>query len=305
MVISRAKATSRKKALYRSLSFYLYLLPTFALLGVFSYYPPLSALYHAFFDWSGAGKGTFVGLANFHQMLQDEILIGSARNLAILVILQTIISVTVPLLVAELIFGLRSQAAKYWYRLLLVLPMVVPWMVNLLLWQFLYDPDTGLLNAILRGLGLPEQAWLNDPHIALYCLVLMGFPWVSGTSVLIYLAGLNNISSDILDACRLDGAHGWKRFLHVDVPLVMGQIKLMVILSIIGGLQGFGAPLILTAGGPGYATMVPGLHLYYSAFQFERMGYACAIGLVMFIVLLGATYLNMRYIRSSIEYETR
>src|SRR5207237_9417900 len=130
----------------------------------------------------------------------------------------------------------------------------------------------------------------------------LGCPWAGGLGLLSYYAGRQNIPQDVFDSARIDGATGWARFRSIDLPLLMGQVKLLIVLRFIGGLQGFQTQLLLTNGGPGYATMVPGMHLYQNAMTFDRMGYACAIGVALFLVILGITYLNMRYLRSSTEY---
>lgn len=308
---------------------YLALLPTFLLLGVFNYYPAVSAIYHSFYEWDGVTTERFIGWANFERMASDELLIGltpqpendswwakiaawlrgrgnsAISHMITLVTAGVLITLTVPLFAAELIFHLRSERWRYWYRVLFVVPMVVPGMVTLLIWQFIYDSDIGLLNSILRAIGLEglTHAWLGEASTALYAVIAMGFPWVAGLSFLIYLAGLENIPESLLDAAAIDGAGPLTRFWRVDLPLVMGQVKLLVILAIIGGVQGFQSILVLTMGGPGTATTVPGLHMYLSAFSGERMGYACAIGLGMFILILALTIVNMRYLRSSVEYE--
>jgi len=212
----------------------------------------------------------------------------------------------VPLLVAELIYALRNNRAQYWYRLLFVAPIVVPFVVTLLVWRFIYDPDLGLLNALLDRLGISFQSrWLGDPDLALYCLLFIGFPFAAGTNVLIYLAGLQSIGESVIDAAKLDGATGLRRMISIDLPLIMGQVRLLGILSLIGGIQGFGAQLVLTRGGPGYATMVPGMWMYETAFSYSRMGYASAIGTSMFIVILGLTLVIMRSVESSTDYTAR
>lgn len=284
---------------------YLYLLPTFFMLAVFNYYPPLSAFYHAFFDWDGNQQLTFVGLNNFVEMAHDANLLASIPHMIALVVISLVTGLTVPLLVAELIFSLRSGRWSYLYRLFFVIPIVVPQIVTILLWQFILDPNVGLLNAVLGPTGLidPHTAWLGDPRYALYALMLVGFPWVAGVNVLIYLAGLQNIPSSVLEAARLDGATGLRRLWHVDLPLVMGQVKILLVLGIIAGVQGFGLQLVLTQGGPGFATMVPGYLMYVDAFQNGRFGYGSAIGLALFLVILFFTYVNMRFVRSSVEYE--
>jgi raffinose/stachyose/melibiose transport system permease protein len=120
-----------------------------------------------------------------------------------------------------------------------------------------------------------------------------GFPFVGGIGVLIYLAGLQSISLEIYDAAKLDGASGFRQFLTIDLPLIKGQIRLLIVLSIITGLQALVGPLVLTNGGPVNATMVPGLYMYQQAFTYGRLGYASAIGVVVFIAVLSLTILNL------------
>lgn len=294
-----------RRTLQRRKKVYLYLAPTFLLLAIFMYYPPLSAFYHAFFDWDGFQHATFVGLGNFQQMAQDSELIASVPNMVWLVLASLITGLSVPLLVAELIFNLRSGRWSYLYRLLFVAPVVVPLIVNFLLWQFIYDPNVGLLDALL-GTVHPSAThidWLGDPNLALYALMFVGFPWVYGINVLIYLAGLQNMPESVLDAALLDGATAWRRLWYIDLPLLIGQTKVLLVLGIINGVQGFGLQFVLTQGGPGFATMVPGLLMYQYAFRDGRFGYGSAIGLAMFLIILAFTYLNMRFVRSSVEYE--
>jgi len=284
---------------------YVYLIPTFLMLAIFNYYPPISAFYHAFFTWDGNTQLTFVGLGNFVEMAHDADLLASIPNLVALLVVSLVTGLTAPLFVAELIFTLRSARWSYLYRLAFVIPIVAPQIVTILLWQFILDPNVGVLNAVLGPTGLidPHTAWLGDPRYALYALMLIGFPWVSGVNVLIYLAGLQNIPSSVLEAALLDGATGLRRLRYIDLPLVMGQVKILLVLGVIAGVQGFGLQLVLTKGGPGFATMVPGYLMYQDAFENGRFGYGSAIGLTLFLVILIFTYINMRFVRSSVEYE--
>jgi len=294
------------KDIWKSRRFYGYLAPTFLLLFVFCYYPPLSAMYHAFFDWNGANKLKYIGMDNFKELfLSDQYFRISMANVSKLILFAMVVIISVNILAAELIFHLKKKRGQDFYRFLFVIPMVVPGIVSLLLWQFMLDPNYGLVNAILRGIGLPQlqQAWLGDPSTALLSFMIIGFPWIGGVTVLILLAGLQNITTSIMDTAAIDGATGFRRIWHIDLPLIMGQIKLLVVMTIIGGLQGFGSQLILTYGGPGVSTLTPGLHMYMNAFNFDRMGYACAIGFVLFLLILSLTYLNMHFMKSSVEYE--
>jgi ABC-type sugar transport system permease subunit len=283
---------------------YAMILVTFVMLATFNYYPALSGLYRAFFRYDVGLKPEFVGISHFVRLFSsDTIFKNSIGNVAFLTTWNVIRAITVPFFVAELIFGLKSSKHKYFYRLAIIVPIVVPGMVNLLLWQFIYDGTHGLLNALLVALGRPDwqRAWLGDPRVALYAVTFMGFPWVGGITVLIYLAGLQSITNEIIDAAKIDGCTGARRVWFVDMPLIKGQFKFILITSIMGGLQGWGAMFVLTRGGPGTSTMVPGLWLYNNAFFWGRMGYASAIGMVIFVVIMILTVINMRAIRSSAE----
>ena len=159
----------------------------------------------------------------------------------------------------------------------------------------------GWLTRSLNLLGWKnwQHAWLADPKLALYSVLFVGFPWIEAIAMLIYYAGLQNISSSIIDASMIDGASTWRRILKLDIPLLFGQFKLLIVITTIFTLQNFGGMLVLTRGGPGYATMVPGLWMYQRAFQADRFGYASAIGVVLLIMMLTLTYLNNRFIHSS------
>ncbi|HEY62968.1 MAG TPA: sugar ABC transporter permease [Caldilineae bacterium] len=283
---------------------YLLLLPTFTLIILFNYYPAFSALYHSFFIWNGANFKKFTGFNNFILMAQDPTIWLSLANMVKLTLVALAINLTFPLMAGALIFHLRDLRLAYFYRVLFVVPMVVPTMVVLMIWRFIYNPNIGLLNQVLRAIGLGSLArpWLGDFDLALYAIMFIGFPWVAGISTLIYLAGFQGIPMELLDAAAIDGASTWKRFWYVELPLVMSQIKLIVILTVIGSFQGFATIMVMTNGGPGTSTMVPGLYLYRNAMYYNKMGYACAIGTMLFIITLILTYLNTRYLKSSVEF---
>jgi len=296
----------RERRLRAPLGVYLFIAPSILLLLVFSYYPIFSAFYHSLYAWDGVNS-RFVGFANFAAMLADDPLHQSVPHVLLLAAAAVTFALTLPLLAAELIFNLHSERWRFLYRVLFTIPMVVPWIVTVLVWQFFYDPIDGPINRVFLALGMENFArgWLGEPRTALGAIALMGFPFVAGLNLLIYLAGLNSISTEVLDATKLDGATFWQRFLHVDIPLIRGQIRLIVILTTITQIQNFAPVLILTKGGPGYSTMVPGMWMYQNAFVFGKMGYASAIGVVLFAVMLALTAVNTRLIRSGEEYEPR
>jgi raffinose/stachyose/melibiose transport system permease protein len=279
---------------------YLLVIPTFAFVLAFSYVPAFSAIYHSFTLWSG-GPARWIGLQNFKRLLTDPYLNASWLNMVKLTVFNLCVMV-IPLVNAVAIFRLTSPGWQYRFRVLFILPAIVPGVVGALLWVNFLGLN-GLFNQLLRGMGLGAIArpWLGSFDFALYALMFVGFPWPGGTTILFYLAGLMNIPRELIDAATVDGVNGWERFIHLELPLVMGQVKLFLVLTVIGNIQGFAGPLIMTQGGPGFATLVPGLHMFNAATQRQQMGYASAIGTVLFVLIFGLTFLNMRYIRSTIE----
>lgn len=283
---------------------YVMLLGTFALLITFSYYPALSAIYHSFTVWDGFRPERWAGVQNYQEIFTSEVIFRKGfANMLLLTAWQVVRSSTFPLLGAALLYRMRNEKLAYAYRLVFVLPLVVPGVVGILVWRQLYEPNFGLFNAILEALGFKALAWLNSPKTALFSLMFMGFPWIDGVGLLIYLAGLLAIPAEILEAATMDGATSWRRFFAMELPLIVPQIRLIVILNVIGSLQNFGWQLLVTRGGPNNATTVPAWEMYQSAMTEGRFGVASAIGVVLFVVIFVLTLVNNNYIRSNVEYQ--
>lgn len=291
--------------IWRARFSYLLILPTLCFLLLFNYYPAFSGLYHAFTDWNPAGQSPWVGLENFRFLMGDRFFLASFRNAIILVAVTIAKTMTMPLLVAELIFNLKRRYVQYWMRTLFVVPIVLPAVVEILVWNNIYDPAIGLLNESLKLLGLEEwtRVWYGDPRVALSSIIFIGVPWVNAFALLIFYGGLISISDEIIDSSRVDGANTFRRFWSIDLPLLMGQVKLLLILSFINAVQTFELVFLTTGGGPGDATYVPALELYYMAMRMDRMGVASAIGMILFLIILAGTIINLRYVKSATEFE--
>jgi len=296
---------------------YVFVLPSLLLVGVFAYFPAASAIYHSFFEWEGGANKEFIGLDNFRRLLGDTVYWKSYVTIGILVA-ANVIKLVPSILVAVLIHRVASATMQYWYRVLVVLPMIVPQLVILFIWKFFYDPNLGPLNRFLDITGLKEVlvgldeafewgifyldvpiAWLSTPELVLPALIFWGFPWLGSVGVLIYLAGLQSIDKELYESSELDGAGPIRQFISIELPLIMTQVRLTLILLIIGTLKGFGTFYLLLGenGGPDGAAMVPGLWMFNRAFFQGEFGYACSLGLVLFFVILGLTYLNNKYVR--------
>jgi len=307
---------SSQKAL-REWRIYLFVIPSLFLVAIFSYFPAISAVYHSFFDWQGGDFKRFIGFDNFTRAFADRELWNSFFTIGVLVV-ANIFKLIPSIFTAVLIHRLISDKWQYWYRVLVVIPMIVPGLVTLFIWKFFFDPNMGILNNVIEGLGLKGLlvamndamgwnvfreglpiGWLSQPDLIIPSLVIWGFPWIGAVGVLIYLAGLQSIGEEVYESAEIDGANWWQKFVYIEFPLILTQIRLTLVLLIIGTLQGFGLQYLLLGmdGGAGGRGMVPGLWMFNRAFGAGQFGYACAIGMILFVFILGLTYINNKYVR--------
>lgn len=268
---------------------YFMILPLLLGILVFSYYPPISGLRLAFFQKRSNTTEVFVGFDNFKRLFRDDLFLKSIPTMFKIMIPRLIIGVVVPLVMAELIMGIKSKKAQTVFRVLILLPIVAPGIVNTLIWSNILDASSnGILNGLLHALGMsPDKNinWLGDYDWVIFSIIFMGFPWVGGTSVLIYMSGLMSMSQEMIEASRLDGAGTWRRIFTMDLPHILGQIKYFVVFGVIGGFQDYGTQLVLTHGGPGDATYVPAYYLFNVIQLDDDLGYASAIGVVLFVTI--------------------
>jgi ABC-type spermidine/putrescine transport system permease subunit I len=177
---------------------------------------------------------------------------------------------------------------RLFFRYLLIVPLAFSPVIQVLTWQLIYDPNVGVLNDLLGKVGLEalENNWLGDPNTALWALIFINFPWVAGLPFLLFSAGLQNIPGEIFDAAAIDGAGRWKRFLAIDLPLLLRQVKLLFFLAVVFVLQYGFAPYIATQGGPDNATTVPVLRIVRVAFDAGEWGYAAALSTTLLLIMM-------------------
>jgi len=298
------RATNQKiRFAWRQRIAYFFVLPSMILIIVFSYYPAALAFYYSFTNFSIRTVTEFIGFENYRRILTNDFYfrVGFV-NLALLLVTSLLKTLTMPLLAAELIFRLRNTVHQYIFRTLFVLPAVVPGLIIVFLWRMVYDPYAGLLNQLLTLLGLTDwtRAWLGNESTALWAIIGAGFPYISAFPFLIYMGGLLNISTEMYDAAKIDGANWWRQFWSIDVPLLLPQMRLLIFFTLAGTIQGFAQIYIYTRGGPGYATYVPGLQMYYQLAEGD-FGYASAIGVLLFIVIFAGTLFSLRFRRQALE----
>lgn len=272
------------------------ILPSMLLIGTFIYYPALRSLIGGFYSWNGFSAPQYVGLAQFREYLTSPTFGPEVKNVVLLVLGWLLITLVAQFVAAEVVAHMprrTGSVAKY----LFALPIVLPPVVLIDVWAYLFNPTDGLIDKIFNAFGLAGPNWLGNEHLALVSILLIGFPWISNLGFLIFLGGIQNLPQEVMEASALDGARGLKRWLLVDAPLLIPQFRVAFILGGLYMAQNFVPILLLTNGGPGNATMVPGLDMYQSAFQDDQYGYGMAIGTLLFIAMLGFTLFTMRVLR--------
>ena len=287
---------NRKYNKYHVITAFFFILPTAVFVLGFSYFPALRAIWGSFTKWDGFNDPKFIGIANYVTLFKDRIFLISMRNVLYWSGGSLVVILVAPFIGAELIFHLKTARAQYLYRVLFVIPLVVPAVVTVLIWTFIYEPSIGLLNRLLVDFfrisrdAIPN--WLGDSRFVIPSLIFIGFPWMSGINLLIYYSGLQDISTDVIEYAQLDGCAGFLRIFKIDIPLIIGQIRLLLILGIIGTLQNLTVPLLMTGGGPGYDSYVPGLYMYFKAFRVSDFGMAFTIATVMFVLIFTLTLIS-------------
>jgi multiple sugar transport system permease protein len=212
-----------------------------------------------------------------------------------------IVMATVVDIFAAFLLNLKVRGLSI-YRTALFLPVLTPAVASALTWVWILNPKRGLVNGLLATIGIQGPPWLASTRTALFSLVLVSV-WGSGRSILIYLAGLKEIPSQLYEAAEIDGANAWHRMWHVTIPLLTPQILFNLITMLIGSLQSFVGPFIMTGGGPANSTLLYGLYLYRRAFTNMRMGLASAMAWILFVVILTLTLLMLRASRRVVVYE--
>jgi len=268
--------------------------------GVFMLYPLLASLYYGFCDYSVLLPAEFVGVDNYVEMATDRTFWKALWNTvfyaAMVIPMGFVMALSLALLLNTNVRGLA------FYRTIFFLPSLVPVVALSALWLWIYNGELGVLNHLLAKVGIDGPAWLAEPEWAKPAFAFMSV-WGIGHAMVIYLAGLQDVPKELLDAAVVDGANRWQRLWHVTLPMISPVIYFNLIMGLIGSFQVFTQAFMMTDGGPEESTLFYALHLYRQAFTDMRMGYASAMAWVLFLIILGLTLLGTRFSRQWIHYE--
>lgn len=289
---------------------YLCISPWLLGFAIFTAGPIIASIIIAFTHWDLITAPTWAGWSNFTRLLGWNAATGQFMDPLFWKSVQVtmyyaVLSVPLTLIASILVAVLMNQKVKgiTLFRTLYYLPAVMPAVAGAMLWRWLLNRDSGLLNQLLEWLHLPTQGWLTNPSLVIPAFVIMGL-WGVGGGMLIYLAGLQGIPTQLYEAADLDGAGSWQKFWKVTLPMLSPVILYNLVMSIIGSFQaGFTSAYIMTGGGPDNASLFYSLYLYKNAFQYSQMGLACAQAWILFLMVLAVTLLVFKQAAGWVHYE--
>ncbi|MGQ9681725.1 MAG: carbohydrate ABC transporter permease [Anaerolineae bacterium] len=273
------------------------------LIGVAAFWagPMLYSLFIITQQWNLITPPKPIGLGNLQQLMADPLVGIALWNTAYYTFLGVPLRLVAAFALAlALNQPLRGRALL---RAIFYVPAIVPAVANSVVWLQLLNPEYGLVNAILRSLGLPAVAWLYEPMAAKPAFIFMSL-WGIGPQMIIFLAALQDTPREMLEAAEIDGAGVWARFAHVTVPVVSPVILFNLTMGIIGSFQVFTSALVMTRGGPQNATLFMVLYIYDTAFTLFRMGYSAALAWLLFLIIMAVTFVQLRITNRWVYYET-
>ncbi len=293
----------RPNKLREPLTAYAFLLPSLIGLAGFTIYPLLNSFYLSFQRWDMLSDMHFIGLRNYQRLIDDSDFYKIISNTGIYTISVVLITLVLALLLAILLN--QKLHARAIFRTTFFLPVVTSLTALSALWLWLYDPEFGLANWLLRTAGLPTSRWMNSPQSALSAIIIMMIWQTLGYDIIIFLAGLQNIRRDLYEAASLDGAGTWALFQHVTLPLLSPTLVFLIITSTIQAFRVFDPVYVMTAGlgGPANSTATLVFYLYRQAFYNLEAGYASAIAFVVVAVAMAFTALQLYLSRRWVTYE--
>lgn len=290
----RGAAVKRQNRIWRTAL----LAAPLAVFGLFVVWPLMSSFYYSFTNWNGFNPNyDFVGFTNFRKIVTDRLFLNATINTAIWMVAAIVLPTGLGLGLA-LLLDRKLPGARF-FKSVFYLPICLSAVIVGQIWIWIYQPDWGLLNTVLRHATGAEHswAWLARPNTALWS-VIVAWSWQqTGLSMVIYLAGLTGIPGDLLEVCEIEGASPWQRLRRVVLPLLTPSTVVVVALSVINSLKGFDILYIMTGGGPFNSSDTLAMHMYNESFAKFRMGYGSAISVVLFLIAMVVIGLYFRQLR--------
>ncbi len=276
-----------------------FILPQLISLICFGIIPIVIAFVLSFYEWNGFTIPEFIGIDNFITVLKDPDMWTAIKNTAVYTVIYVPCSIVLALLLAVV---LNKVAGKLFYRAVFFLPQVVTSVGIAVVWSWIYQPQFGILNMILRFFGFEGKEWLRDPSTAMGAVIVMSIWWGLGYNIVLFLAGLQNVPAAYVEAAKIDGATSKDIFFHITVPLISPTTLLVTITTMIDAFQVFDQMFLLTSGGPVKSTYTIALHIYQTAFSEFEMGEASTISLFLFVVIVAISALQFKLSNKWVHY---
>ncbi|MFD0696111.1 carbohydrate ABC transporter permease [Paenibacillus sp. GCM10027628] len=274
------------------------LIPALVLYLLFVIVPIFWSAYYGFFDWKGIGAAKFIGFDNYVEVLKDPIFWKAFKNNMLVVAASVFGQVPIAMILALLL--MRSTLFQRMVRASVFMPMVLSSVVVGIIWGYIYHPQIGILNFLLDGIGLEswKKAWLSDPKVSMYALMVPIIWNYIGPYMIMFIAALQNISPEIEDAAQLDGVGPIRKLFAVTLPMIWDTVKVAIVLCISGSLKAFDLIYVMTGGGPAHSTELLASYMYNSTFNVYRFGFGSAIStaiiILSLILIAGSQYLMKR-----------
>ena len=280
---------------------YVFMLPLILGIILLTYGQFIYSLILSFTDKTVFEAGNFVGFENYRKLLLDDFFFWKAIKATVLYAFGSVIVTQLAALAVALLLNNRSVHGKAFFRTIFYIPSIVLAVASCLLWMWMFNPDFGLFNALLKALGLPTSKWIYAESSAVPSLILMS-AWACGGPMVIYLSGLANVSPALLEAVDIDGGGAWTKFIHITIPMISPVLFYNTLMGVIGGFMTFTNSYVMTSGGPNNATLFVNYLIYRNAFQYNEFGYASALAWIVFAVLAICTLVIFRFFGKKVYY---
>jgi multiple sugar transport system permease protein len=282
---------------------YLFILPTYIGFTIFILYPLIESVRISFQEFSLLRGSTYIGLDNYAQMFADPRLRIAYINTIIFTLFAVFFNAGIGLILAVMLNRRLPILMRNLYRSIFFFPVLIAHTYIAVIWRFLYQQDTGVINYYLGIFGVEPIPWLSNAHWAMAAIIILDVWKNTGFAMLVFLAGLQSIPNEYYEAAQLDGANERQLFFRITIPLLSPTIFFILVIFMIGALQVFDTIIVLTQGGPGDATRSVVLYVYEIAFRTFNMGYAAAVSMTLFAIILVLTALQFWVSRRWVHYE--
>jgi ABC-type sugar transport system permease subunit len=300
----RRRRTWTRYRFWETATPYLFVAPVLIIVGVFIYWPLIYSTYLAFFDWNFvAPTKEFVGFDNFVRLTQDSRFHRALWGTLIYILALVPAQVFLPLGLAVLLWPIRRSRAQAVYRATLFSPTVISFSVAALLWLWIFNPLQGILNKAIVEFGFAKVSWLSNPNTAIWCVIVVSIWKTIGFNLLLYLAALEAVPNDYVEAASLDGASGWQMFRLIRFPLITPTFFFVLVTTIIAvNDEVFGAINVMTDGGPFDRSSNIVYYLYEQGFRTFQIGSASAVSLLIFAGTAMLTWVQFRFVERHVHY---